>query len=297
VAILPYFSPVTPGILQVGSPPRLRRRSVRLTVAVPRVTQAMTLIVVTLCALFAGSVALDYGLGYTRQGGFRWLASLDGEQNPSAWYQTLSLFLCATLLAVSGVAARRRSAPRAGSWFQLAALFCFMSVDELGSLHERISEPVRALISGSGVLLYAWVVVWGAVLLVLAVVNFRWLLTLAPATRTRFLVAGLLYVLGAGGFEMLEGLFYTRVGDTHRLGYDLLILGEEALEMIGVLLFARALLLHLADAVATLELELTPQMGGVARPEDRLALHRAADGAEPREARRGARGSGPSARR
>jgi hypothetical protein len=90
----------------------------------------------------------------------------------------------------------------------LAAVFWFMSLDELGSLHERISEPVRALISGTGALLYAWVVAWGAVIVVLAVVNFRWLLALAPATRSRFLMAGLFYVAGAAGFEMLEGILH-----------------------------------------------------------------------------------------
>jgi hypothetical protein len=249
----------------------------------------MTLIVGTLCALFVVSVVLDYGLGLERQGGFRWLASLDAEQNPSAWYQTVSLFGCSVLLAVSGLAARRRREAHAGAWFTFAGLFCFMSLDELGSLHERISEPVRELISGSGALRYAWVLAWGAVLVVLLLTHVRWLAALAPATRTRFLLAGLLYVAGAAGFEMLEGAFYTRTGETHRLAYDLMILCEETLEMTGVLLFTRALLLHLAEAVGTLELSLVPGVVGAAGRDDRVAALRRAPAAEPPTAARTAR--------
>jgi hypothetical protein len=53
-----------------------------------------------------------------------------------------------------------------------------------------------------------------------------------------------------------------------------MIVCEEGLEMTGVLLFTRALLLHVTDTVGVLELALTPQVAGVARRE----VDRAGDG-------------------
>lgn len=217
----------------------------------------MTVVIATLVAMYLVSLVLDYGFGLRRQGGFRWLASLDMEQNPQAWYQALSLFGCAVLLVVCGAVARYQGERRWRYWFSFAALFAFLSLDEISALHERVSEPLRRLVNGHGVFYFAWVLGWAAVLLVVAVTHLRWFLTLPRATRLRFVVAGALYVAGAVGFEMLEGRMYSGDADVHRLAYELLVLGEESLEMLGIFAFTRALLLHLGAAAGTVELRLT----------------------------------------
>jgi hypothetical protein len=235
----------------------------QLTLTRRHVQRWMTTTVVTLVALCLVSLVLDYGFGLRRQGGFRWLASLDSEQNPQAWYQSVSLFGCAALLALGGLAARRQGERRWRGWFSFAALFTFMSIDEIGAIHERISEPVRRLVDGHGVFFFAWILAWGALLLVVAATHLRWFVALPAATRVRFLVAGTIYVTGAIGFEMLEGRMYSDSADLHRLSYELLTVCEETLEMVGILAFTRALLLHLTDVAGSVELRLASDRSDV----------------------------------
>ena len=208
----------------------------------------MLTIIATLVAAYGLSLVLDYGFGLRRQGGFRWLASLDMEQNPQTWYQSLSIAWCAALLLVCGAVARRRGERFWRYWFSFAALFAFMSLDEMSGLHERVSEPLRRAVSGHGALYFAWVLAWGAVLLLVAATHLRWFLALPGATRARFAVAGVVYVTGAVGFEMLEGRMYSRSTDTHQLPYEMLVVCEESLEMLGIFAFSRGLMLHLDGA-------------------------------------------------
>lgn len=235
------------------------------TVSANRVARWLGLVIATFVLLYSVSLVLRHGLGHAERGGFHWLVSLDVEQNPQAWYQALTLFACAPLLAIAGAVARRQGERHAAYWFSMAALFAVMSVDEACALHERISDPLRDLVGGTGALHYAWVLAWGAVGVLLLATHARWLLALPAATRRRFLVAGTVYVAGAMGFEMLESTLFTHGGvDIYdHLGYQLLTLCEEALEMTGVVLFIRALLLHLEAAVGTLEVRLaTAARGG-----------------------------------
>ena len=213
-----------------------------------------------LVAMYGVSLVLDYGFGLRRQGGFRWLASLDMEQNPQTWYQSVSIAWCAALLTVCGAVARRRHERYWRYWLSFAALFAFMSLDEMSGLHDRISEPLRRLVTGHGVFYFAWILAWGAVLLVVGVTHLRWFLALPTASRSRFVLAGVVYVTGAVGFEMVEGHMYSRDPDTHRLPYELSVACEESLEMLGIFAFSRALMLHLA-AVGPVELRLGVDAG------------------------------------
>lgn len=264
---------------------KLAHGPVRLTVTADGVARTMSYIVAALIALHVLSVVLDYGFGLTRQGGFRWAASLDMEQNPGAWYQTVSLSFCSLLLAGIGCVERRTADRRWPYWLSLSALFGFLSLDEMASLHERISEPLRRLIGGTGVFRFAWIVAWGLLLVAVAVTHVRFLLSLPAPTRTRFVVAGLLFVTGAIGGEMVEGLLYSRLGHTHHLAYELFVVLEETLEMAGVVLFTRALLLQLAASSHGLTLQILKNGELVALPKHGEARTGASHGSERAPAR------------
>lgn len=75
---------------------------------------------------------------------------------------------------------------------------------------------------------------------------FRWVLSLPATTRNLFLLSGGVFVLGALGFEFVEGYLYKQYGIDHiynRVMYTL----EELLEMSAVILFIYALLNYLAS--------------------------------------------------
>ena len=68
-------------------------------------------------------------------------------------------------------------------------------------------------------------------------------------TRRRFLVAGFIYVSGSLGLEMLGGN-YEFVQGKRDLAFGLLGVAEETCEMLGTILFLRALLLYLSRRIS-----------------------------------------------
>ncbi len=77
----------------------------------------------------------------------------------------------------------------------------------------------------------------------LAYSKFVW--ELPKDTRLRFITAGVIFLVGALGIEMLGA----READLHgysTVTYCLLFTVEEMLEMLGIILFIYALLTHLA---------------------------------------------------
>lgn len=142
---------------------------------------------------------------------------------------------------------RRDSASR--YWFGIAAVFLMMSLDETASLHERLLQLMRAAFQVSGYFYYGWVIPGGLFALAFAAATIRFLQGLAVDTRRRFLLAGLTFVAGGLGMEMVAGN-YEFVHGQGGLPLRLLSVAAETLEMLGTVLFLRALLLHLERALS-----------------------------------------------
>lgn len=155
------------------------------------------------------------------------------------------------LLAINGMVARVRSEPRSAGWFLFAILFAVLSLDEAAQLHERLSVIGRNMVVPSGFLLFPWVVPGAIITLVIGVASLFWLQILPRVTAVRFLVAGAIFVGGALGIEMLEAAVADHYGTLNVLPYYLLSTLEESMELVGVILFIRALLLQLAMSGAT----------------------------------------------
>ena len=73
--------------------------------------------------------------------------------------------------------------------------------------------------------------------------------------RLNILLAGMVYVAGAVGAEMIGALYVHAFHTEHALGYDIETAIEESLEMAGVILFIHALFTyiqtHCVSAAAT----------------------------------------------
>ena len=94
----------------------------------------------------------------------------------------------------------------------------------------------------------SWVVPAGILVAILAVAFSGFLWRLPRRTRVLIAGSGCLYVGGALGVESVGGYFAETAG-TDRLGYSILTTVEELLEMVGVVVFVYALLLHLRALV------------------------------------------------
>lgn len=194
-----------------------------------------TLVWTALTIVLLGCLREWLRLGYGVQGTS--FFSLNREQNLGAWFSSTIIAACAFLLFAAGRRARDAQQRRGWFWFVLALTFVALSIDEASSVHESLMVPIQGALHSEGPFRYAWVVPALVLVPLFSLASIPFLLSLPRRTALWFLVSGAVYVTGALGFEMLEGLTEGR-GATFVLSY----LVEEALEITGILAFFFALM-------------------------------------------------------
>lgn len=146
--------------------------------------------------------------------------------------------------SVLGLVPRRRSAPFAGHWLALAAIFVFLSIDELAQIHEATMEPMIRLIGRpTGMWTPTWVILGLAAVAAVGLAYRRFVGHLGR--RDGFQVAGAaaLFVGGAAAVEMATAaVIGVGEGWKESVAYVGLAHLEEAMEMAGVLVFLDVLL-------------------------------------------------------
>lgn len=170
--------------------------------------------------------------------------ALYGEQNLSTYYQSFALLTSSLLLGLIGVLEKRNNR-KSRYWFGLFGIFLFLSIDEFTAVHESLVHPFRALFNASGVLYYAWVIPYFFLVLVVGALYLKFLLGLEKKTRNLFIVAGFLYVLGALGFELVDGYLASQGVQDLRIYIAGTI--EELLEKLGIIVFIFSLLDYLGN--------------------------------------------------
>ena len=216
-----------------------RRRTVTLSLAAMAVLLVMTHVGWQLFTFFTGH---DYVRGLIN------LFHLNEEWNIPSLFSAMLLISAAMLLSFLAVREKQSAARDWSKWTVLAVGFFYMAIDEFGYLHEQLIRPGRALLGDRslGLLYYAWVVPASAIVLVLAVYFLGFLRRLPPWTSRAFILAGAIFVGGAVGIEMLEGRQHLLYGKQD-LTYQMYVTVEEAMEMLGVVLFIGALLRYIAE--------------------------------------------------
>jgi hypothetical protein len=199
----------------------------------------------------AGVIVVAAGVGvevlrFGRVGDFALadVLSLSLEANVPTWYSSMLLFSAALALHAAGTDDARWRA----HWWGLALAFAGISLDEVAGFHERLNGLARL----GGVLHFAWVIPFAVLVAVVGLLCVPFLRALPSSTRTRFVLAGTLYVGGALGVELVLGAWTDRHGPMN-LVYRLIDAVEEAGEIAGVSLFVWAVLAHRATQRATAE--------------------------------------------
>ena len=170
--------------------------------------------------------------------------AFNAEHCLPAWYTSLLLALSAAILAIVTASAARNGENYLFHWAILTLMFLGLSVDEATGIHEVAIEPLREGLGLSGFLHFAWVIP-GMALVALAGLAYLPFLRAQPGrTRAVFLTAGLLYVGGALGMELIGGKLLTTYGE-ESLAYVVAFCTEEVMEILGATLFATGLLGHL----------------------------------------------------
>lgn len=91
---------------------------------------------IVVCLIIANMVGIvsKYYFGSSRIA----LFELDREANIPTLYSSVTILLCAGLLAVIAVAEKRQQRRQYIYWLVLALTFLFLSIDETAGLHERM---------------------------------------------------------------------------------------------------------------------------------------------------------------
>ena len=122
-------------------------------------------------------------------------------------------------------------------------------------IHERLIEPMNALLNISGALQYAWVIPYGFCVLVFGGIYLRFLSKLPARTAIFFALAGAIFVSGAIGLEMAGG-WSQELHGTASISYILIQSFEEIFEIVGVIIFIYALsdyiAVHMKDTILTI---------------------------------------------
>ncbi|MBI1260575.1 MAG: hypothetical protein GC184_02505 [Rhizobiales bacterium] len=181
--------------------------------------------------------------------------ALDAEQCLAAWYSSLTMVVCAGLLACITRMTYRRQQPDVGYWLVLTIVFIGLSLDESTSVHELALEPIQGALHTSGPFLFAWVI--PALILVPAfgIFYLGFLRRLPAPYGMWFFLSGAVFVAGALGMEMVGGVTYEAYGATG-LKYIMSFALEESLEIIAMTSFLVSLLSYVKYMYGRLELEL-----------------------------------------
>lgn len=204
-------------------------------------------ILITIGLILANMVGLiaKHLLGFSGAVEVIKMFDLDHEKNLPTFFSSLLMMFCAGLLYLIAMVQKDHNR-RFARWNLLAAIMTFLAVDEFCAIHEQLIKPLRAALHTSGIFYYAWIIPYGALLLILILLYIPFFRSLPSKTRRLFFASGLMYVLGAIGFEALGGIYLAHNAETKDLGFGILYTIEESLEMFGTVIFQYALMSYVA---------------------------------------------------
>lgn len=216
-----------------------------------KIAFALLCVIAILLFVNLAIIYLRFVKGFAHLRGFIHGFYFDAEANLPSLYSALAIFFCSVLLWLIGTLGIEKTARRSFYWKILSAIFIFLAIDEFGSLHEYMIQPVRRMMHQSPLdsdyLYFAWFIPYIIFVLLLVIVLLRFLFSLPARTRWLFILGGAVFLSGAVGMEMVGGKYWAERGwaidgsDEVNLTYALITTFEELLEMLGIVIFIYAL--------------------------------------------------------
>jgi hypothetical protein len=169
---------------------------------------------------------------------------LAGEVNLPAFFSSVLLLIASVLLYTNFRLVKRFSRERK-YWLLLSMIFAYLAIDEFCQVHEHLNKSIYKLFRANpdGMLVYGWIVPYGAMFIGVSVFCWRFVNRLPARIRNLFMISGAMYVTAAIAFKIIE-VHIERLQGIVSVPYLLLCGFKEILEMSAVVLFIHALLLH-----------------------------------------------------
>ncbi|WP_177420550.1 hypothetical protein [endosymbiont of Lamellibrachia barhami] len=191
-------------------------------------------------------------LGHSRLFGLVYLFNLNREWSIPSFYASFAILFCSLLLTLIAWVHHRRGEVDFKYWYGLAVIFLLLAIDEYTDIHNRIFEPVRSHLKVIGLISYAWLLVYVPLLLAMLLIYRRFLARLPKSTAKLFILAGVVYLVGAIGINFIGDQYTYHERDA--LSYSVIYTFEELCEMLGIIMFIYALLKYMEGYIGQLAL-------------------------------------------
>ncbi len=175
------------------------------------------------------------------------LLDVGAEQSIPTYFSTLNLLLSSLLLFIIFIHEKENRHRGKNYWIYLSILFLLLSIDESSSIHEKFAI-IYYKFSQSGIIpgLYVtrnWLPFGLLFIIINGLVLLPFLKLLPTASLYRFLVSGIIFIIGVIGFEFLGSIMIKTgyVDSNKELIYLIRRILEEGFEMYGIAIFNCAL--------------------------------------------------------
>ena len=216
-----------------------------------RVTALLAFFAAGIVAVHVTTLVCMYGFGHDNVLGLTTLFDVDGERNVPSFFSFTIIMFDVALLAFIAVHQPRGTRPHRAYWAGLAAVFTYLAFDEGFELHERVARFAGTRVHASDLSVYLWLAPYAVGCLAFLIIYARFLKQLPREDRLNILLAGIVYVAGAAGAEVIAALYMHVYHTQQAIGYDIESAIEESLEMTGIILFVYALLRYIETHTAT----------------------------------------------
>ncbi len=171
------------------------------------------------------------------------------EASIPTYFSVLNLVLAGALAAIIHFSERNRGEPATLGWLALSVTLILMSVDEGARIHERAGTRFLEFTALDLPIIaeHKWLLAGAVVVLVVGPLFVPFLLRIERKTSALLLLSGAVFLLGAVGLEFAGAWMMHEHGYAKTdLVYRLLRIGEEALEIYGIVLLNCTLFSYLS---------------------------------------------------
>jgi len=190
-------------------------------------------------------LVIYYVVGDPDKFDFVQMFDLDMEANIPTLFSSAILLISAFLFYLLSKAPKEIKKGSKPFWLGLSFVFTFLAFDESAKIHEKIGDFTENFVDDTGFFHYPWVISYVIFVLILGVFYFRFFWRMESKVFWSFILAAVIYLGGAIGFDMLGG-YESSLHSTDTITYSVLYTIEESLEMFGVIYLISILLKLLA---------------------------------------------------
>ena len=177
-----------------------------------------------------------------------WVLDLDFEESFYTWFSTVMLSAAAFMCFFLSLKDHGQTKNVKTQWRILGSIFFLLSADEMLSFHERVSGMLSTSFTTSGMFEFAWVIPALVIIPIFFFLFFPFIRHLHTHVSYTIIIAGSIFVFGAVGMEMIAGIFISENSSQDDVFtspiYRFLVNIEEGLEVLGVIIFIKALLMQ-----------------------------------------------------